>query len=195
MARSKNNPFLRGASGQLGRAFVVKSYKDGRQVLANVPTSRKKTSAKQKANEDRFADANSYAKFQMKKPEVAKLYNRRAKGTSRNGYNLAVRDYSHAPKIESIEADEYSGKPGALIRIRATDDFKVISVKVKITLGKKVIEKGEAIPRGKRGLWRYTTTAKNAKVKGSVITAEATDMPGNTTMAYYTCSSGVVTWI
>lgn len=195
MARSKNNPLLKGMSGPIGRTIIIKNYKDGRQVIANVPKEREKTSSKQKENEQKFKKGNTYAKHKMKIPAIAEQYNRRAKGTSRNGYNLAVKDYSHAPEIKSIEGEEYSGRPGTIIRIRATDDFKVVSVTVKITVGKKVIEQGEAIPRGKRGLWRYTTTVKNVKVKASVITAEATDMPGNRTMAYYTCSTGVVTWI
>ncbi|MEJ1242080.1 hypothetical protein WBG78_28290 [Chryseolinea sp. T2] len=195
MARAKNNVVLKGTSGQIGMNIVVKDYKDGRQVIANMPTKRKKTSAKQKANEDNFTDANSYAKHQMAIPTIADQYNRRAKGTTRHGYNLAVRDYSHPPKIHGIEAEEYKGQPGALIRVRATDDFKVVSVTVTITVGTKVIEKGEATPRGKRGLWRYTTTSRNTRLKGSVITAVAHDMPQHKATAYYSCSDGVVTWI
>lgn len=195
MARSKNNPLLKGTSGQIGKNFVIKTLVDGSQVLANMPTKRKKTSPKQKENEDRLTYANHYAAAQMAKPAIAEQYSRRAKGTTRNGFNLAVKDFSHAPEIHSIEAEEYDGNPGSIIRIRATDDFKVISVTVTITVGKTVIEKGQATPRGKRGLWRYTTTVKNARFKGSVITAEARDMPGNKTIAYLSCRDGVITWI
>jgi hypothetical protein len=195
MARSKNNPLLKGTSGQIGKNVVVKTLVDGSQVIANMPSKRKKTSPKQKENEDKLKYANHYAKAQMANPAIAEQYNRRAKGTTKNGFNLAVKDFSHAPTIHSIDAAEYDGNPGTTIRIRATDDFKVMSVTVTITVGNTVIEKGEATPRGKRGLWRYTTTVKNARFKGSVITAEAIDMPNNTTTAYLSCSDGVITWV
>lgn len=193
MARSKNNNFLKGLSGQIGKNFIVKTLPDGSQVVTNMPSKRKKTSAKQKANEIKMTYANYYAEAQMAKPAIAELYNRRAKGTNMNGYNLAVRDFRKPPLIHSIEAAEYYGNPGDMIRIRATDDFKVVSVTVTIKVGKKVIEKGEAIPRGKRGLWRYTTTVKNESPKKSVITTEAMDMPQNRTIATFSCSDGVAT--
>lgn len=195
MARSKNNPVLKGLSGQIGRNIVVKTYSDGRQVVANMPSRRSKTSEKQRDNETKFGSSNHYAQMQMSDPAVAAQYNRRAKGTSANGYNLAVKDFMHAPRIESVEAADYAGKRGSIIRVRATDDFKVVTVTVTITVGIKVIETGEATPRGRRGLWRYATTAVNARWKGSVVTAVAQDMAGNRATAYISCSDGVVKWI
>jgi hypothetical protein len=97
---------------------------------------------------------------------------------------VAVSDYLHAPKIHEIQAENYSGEPGEIIRIRATDDFMVASVSVTITGGDNhVIEEGEAQPRGKRGLWRMTTTVRNTNVPGTVITVVAKDMAGNETSA------------
>ncbi len=68
-----------------------------------------------------------------------------------------------------------------MIRIRAWDDFKVASVHVTISRNDVVIEKGKALPRGKKGLWRMMTTVRNDSAPGTVITVVAKDMAGNET--------------
>jgi hypothetical protein len=68
------------------------------------------------------------------------------------------------------------------VLIRATDNFKVARVAVSIfnPLGI-LIEQGEAVAdENNFGEWVYYTKQKNVEKKGSQITAEATDLPGNT---------------
>lgn len=187
MARSKNS-VLKGASGRIGE-FVVKEFKDGRQVLANLPRERKKHSPEQKKHLDHFQEAKDYAKHVKKRSALREQYERGAKGTTLNWQNLAIRDFMNPPEISEIGVDFYAGEPGEVIRIRATDDFKVVSVSVKITgANRKVIEKGEAQARGKRGLWRFFTTTKNPQPKGTEIKVTAVDFAGNDVTAVLACS-------
>ncbi|MEJ1239364.1 hypothetical protein WBG78_14605 [Chryseolinea sp. T2] len=190
MARLQNNPLMKGASGRIGKTLVVKTLVDGSQVLANTPAKRKKHSAKQVEHLDRFKDAKWFANIWLvKHPEIKAMYQQRAKGTIRNWHNLAIGDHMNPPEIHEIHIERYTGEPGEIIRVRATDDFKVASVKVTITAadGRK-IETGEAQPRGKKGLWRFFTTVKNQEPQGTVITAMAFDLARNDVTATLTCS-------
>jgi len=65
--------------------------------------------------------------------------------------------------------------------VNAKDDFRVALVKVSIHSAAGVlIEEGNAILDPiKRRLWNYTATQNNATATGSVISATATDLPGN----------------
>ena len=197
MARAKKNSFLKDVTGKIGNNFVVKNYADGRTVIQNKGKRPKKKSQEQKSHFNRFGDSSHYASYQLARPDVRELYERRAKGTKRNAQNLMVRDYLRAPEIYAIELQNYTGSPGEVIRIRAADDFKIVSMKVTILTGNKIIEKGEAQLRGKKGLWRYFTTVKNDHPAGTVITALAMDMPQNKTTASLTCSNtvGEQNWI
>ncbi|MGC3947225.1 MAG: hypothetical protein QM762_22375 [Chryseolinea sp.] len=193
MARSQNNPFLKGASGQIGKTLVVKKRVDGSQVIANTPSKRKNHSEKQVNHLDRFQDAKWFANTWMKQhPEVKALYETGAKGTIKNWHNLAIGDHMNPPVIHEIHIERYTGEPGEIIRIRATDDFKVVSVTVTI-LGSdgKELETGEAQLRGKRGLWRFLTTIKNPCPQGTVIRVIASDLARNKTVATLACSDVV----
>jgi hypothetical protein len=193
MARSRNNPILKGASGPLGQTLVIKNLADGSQVLANTPAKRTKHSEKQVKHLNRFKDAKYYAnKWVKKNPEIKALYERRAKGTIKNWHNLAIGDKMNPPEIREIHIERYTGEPGEVIRIRVTDDFKVASVNVRITTTDgREIEAGEAQPRGKRGLWRFFTTIKNPCHQGTVITVTAFDIPKNESVASLTCTDTV----
>ena len=180
----RNNPAVAGASGMLGQNFVYRRLPNGETLMANKPSQREGLSEEQKVVVNRFSDATYYAKKITKKTEFKELYKR---GINKeklilSAYNVAIKDFLNLPVVEAIDVKDYSGEPGQLIRARATDDFKVMSVSIVITdSNNQVIEKGEAIARGKRGLWRYTTTVRNLNLEGTVITVEAKDVPGHTT--------------
>jgi hypothetical protein len=189
MSIVNNNPLLKGASGMLGGNFVYKQWR-GRIIMANKPAKRKGNSARQQQQVDRFREAIDYAKQQMANPERKALYEKGINDRKFSANAVALSDRLHAPKIHEIGAMNYSGEPGEIIRIRATDDFMVASVSVTITGGdNQVVEAGEARPRGKRGLWRMTTTVRNTHVPGTVIAVEAKDMAGNETLSTLTIRS------
>jgi hypothetical protein len=197
MARATKNQFLKGVSGKVGNNFVIKNYDGDRIVVANKGKKRKKNSAKQEAHFTNFMYANKYASLALEAPAVRELYERRAKFTKGNAQNLMVRDFLLAPEIYAIELENYTGAAGEIIRIRAADDFKIVSLSVTISVNTKIIEKGEAQLRGKKGLWRYFTTVKNSHPARTVITALAMDIPQNKTTASLKCRNivGEQSWI
>lgn len=181
MAIINSNPLLNGASGLFGTNVVYRQWR-GLTIMAKRPAKRREISPKQQQQVNRFAQAVGYAKRQMKMPERKALYEKGISDKKFSANGVALSDYLNPPKIHEIYAADYRGEPGGIIRVRATDDFMVASVSVTITSGdNRMIEKGEAMPRGKRGLWRFTTTVRNANVPGTVITVVAKDMAGNET--------------
>jgi hypothetical protein len=180
MAVIGNNPAVAGASGRLG-TFYYRQV-DGETMMVNMPSKSAERSAKQLEQSERFKDAVFYAGRQMAKPEGKAWYDKKVNRKFTKPFKAAVSDYMVAPKIEAIQLQDYTGEPGGMIRVRATDNFKVASVSVTITDAEsKVIEQGEAQPWGKKGLWRLTTGVRNPNLIGTVVNVVAKDYPGNTT--------------
>ncbi|MGC3942989.1 MAG: hypothetical protein QM762_00385 [Chryseolinea sp.] len=179
-----NNSAVGGASGKLGNNFCYRQLPNGQTLMANKPSKREKLSDKQEIVVNRFSLATYYAKMKTAIPEFKALYKT---GINKqelilSAYNVAIQDFLNVPTIEDVDVKDYTGQPGQLIRVRAFDDFKVTSVTVTITdINNVVIETGEAIARGKKGLWRYTTTVNIPNVRGTQIWASAKDLPGNET--------------
>jgi hypothetical protein len=92
-----------------------------------------------------------------------------------------VRDFLKPPVVKKIDVSNYKGAVGSVIVVNAKDDFRVALVKVSIHSSTGVlVEEGNAIlDPVKRRLWNYTATQNNATLTGSVISATATDLPGN----------------
>ena len=86
-----------------------------------------------------------------------------------------------ADALIQIDMSEYNGTAGSMIIVNAKDDFRVARVKVSIHSSTGVlVEEGDAILDPiKRSLWNYTVTQNNPVLSGSVISAIATDLPGN----------------
>lgn len=181
MAFVDNNPLLKGASGALGKNVVFKQVR-GRTHMTNMPRKRKRSSEKQKEQQDVFQLAVRYAKRACSFPEWKAMYAKGINDRKHSANAVAVSDYLNPPEIHEINVLTYTGAPGELIRIRAFDDFKVASVIVTITNAEGiVIEKGEAQLRGKKGLWRMMTTVRNPSAPGTVFSVVAKDMAGNET--------------
>ena len=176
-----HNFLLKGFSGALGKNVVFKQYtKRGIVIAANYPKKRKSDSDKQIAQQGVFKYAIQYAKNATAHPQVSVIY---AKGVDavRTSVNaVAMKDVLTPPEVREVNLLTYSGAPGELIRVRAWDDFKVMSVSIAIAKADgTIIEEGQALPRGKKGLWRMATTVRNDSVPGTVFTVIATDMAGN----------------
>jgi len=93
-------------------------------------------------------------------------------------YNLAFMDARYAPTITALSVQGYAGRISDKIFIQATDDFKVVTVKVSIyNAAGNLIEEGDAVSDGV--LWMYVTTRENNTIAGSKIVATAFDLPGN----------------
>ncbi|MGC3947019.1 MAG: hypothetical protein QM762_21295 [Chryseolinea sp.] len=184
----EDNPAMKGASGTLGGALTYRRVGD-RTIVAQKGKKREKLSAKQEVQVASFTKASSYAKRALMKPEMKALYERGIdkKKHITNAYTVAIQDFLKPPVIHEIDTKDYSGEAGQLIRVRASDNFKVKSVTVSVANAEgEMVETGEALERGKKGLWRYTTTIRRMIVKGSMITAVARDYADNATTQIFT---------
>ena len=94
---------------------------------------------------------------------------------------MALKDSMNSPVVHYIKADDYTGKIGETITIKATDDFKAVRVAVTILDSKgKKIESGDARRMlRKPAIWKYHTTVANPKLKETVIKVRAFDLPNN----------------
>ncbi len=165
MAKVVNNIFVRGLSGQVGGQFVIRRLRDGRTIVCKIPDfSNRKLSESQKEHHERVKRAAAYARDASRSNP---LYAQLAEGTMMNAYNVAVRDWFHAPEIHRL------GRYGAAVRIWATDDTQVAGVTVFVmNENGEILEQGEAL-QGRGDWWEYVP-ASDGK-----IVAEARDLPGN----------------
>ena len=165
MAKVIDNMLVRVLSGKLGDQVVLRRLRDGRTIVCAKPDfSNRKLSKGQKKHHKRFQAASAYAREASRSNPI---YAQLAEGTMKNAYNVALRDWFHAPVIQRLE------RRGKTVRVEVTDDVMVASVQVMILDKKgKVAEKGEAV-RKKGDWWEYALGTE-----GKVI-VEARDLPGN----------------
>jgi hypothetical protein len=181
MAKIYSNMLVKGASGHVGKQFVYKQ-KGNQTLIAKMPKINKNQAptGDQVRVRELFAAAVNYASGAVNDPVLKAEYQKKA-GQSTTAYNIAFRDYLKAPVVKSINADQYNGTVGSLITVNARDDFRVAEVKVSITDANGVlVEEGNAVLHPiDRNKWNYSATVSLAAIAGSIITAEAMDIPGN----------------
>lgn len=175
MAKIRKNIVIQGLSGSLGDQLVIKQDKAGRTIIAASPTvdpNRTYTEAQQ-AQQEKFREATTYAKD----AKTQEVYQEKAEGTPKTPYNVAMADWFHAPEVQEIDVEGWTGEAGEVIRIKAVDDVQVTQVTVLITNNSgTVLEQGAAVNTGS-GWWTYTTQSSSAEA--SRIVASARDLPGN----------------
>ena len=178
MAQSKTNLITLGLSGKLGNTLIF-SQRYGKTIVSVSPSYKPEQSEKQKAQRLKFQAAMAYAKAALQNPETKAVYTAAAK-EGQNALNVAVADMMHAPVIHEINLDNYYGKPGDTILIKATDDFMVASVTVEIyDRNGGFIEGGNATANEKGTEWTYTATTGSDDFYGNKVTVKAMDMPAN----------------
>ncbi|HJS18431.1 MAG TPA: hypothetical protein VJ785_06770 [Anaerolineales bacterium] len=165
MARVKNNIMLSGLSGSLGPDHYVRTTKDGRTIISKKPDfGNRQFSEGQLDHQTRFQQAVAYAKEAAKTNPV---YAAKAKGTSKNAYNIALRDWFKPPVICRIECN------AGQVRVSAHDDVLVTRVTVAILDPEgKALEQGEAVLVD--GVWWDYAT-----VSTGTVSIEAWDLAGN----------------
>ena len=153
---------------------------DGQTIVAKLPKQRSKVSAKQQKQRDRFQEAVFYGKEAMATPELAELYTTAAKKGKRP-YNVAVADFLNAPDIDEVDLSAYHGAAGDTIKVKASDDFAVKSVIIKIiNASGETAEEGEAVHKLGNS-WIYTATSEVNDLAGTKIIVSVSDVPGNVT--------------
>ncbi len=167
----------------LGERVTVRKV-NNRVVVVNRPKRKLgPPSDKQEVVQQKFLQAASYAKGQTADAVSRAEYATGITAKKPSAFVVAVSDYLNAPRVNLIKTRDYDGTVGSVIVIDATDDFKVIRVKV-IILGRngKMLEEGDAVQDAKKShIWKYTATVANLSVAGSKISATAFDTPENET--------------
>jgi len=187
MARIKNVA-VKGLRGMIGDTLVYRTV-NGKTVVSAAPDDTPRVATeKQTAHRERFKLASFYASRAMANPELKAAYEAVAKsrGTS-SGRSVAVSDFFHAPKIDSVVLDGFSGQPGEEIPMYVTDDFRVNTVHVEIyNPDGTEAEHGDAVFLETGRYWVYTTTGSVSELTGSRVVVKATDLPGNETSEEFT---------
>ncbi len=180
MAKVKDNVMVKGFSGTIGKQLTFRqiggeTFVSNYQKAPAVPATEKKQAA-----QTRFGIATAYARRAVKDPELKAMYQAFVKGGQR-AFNIAMIDALNAPAVESIQAENYQGHVDDQIVVRATDDFKVVTVKVSIyNKSGDLIEEGNAVVQNVEEMkWLYKVQQENHGLAGSKFVAVATDLPGN----------------
>ncbi|WP_400190467.1 hypothetical protein [Hymenobacter sp. B81] len=183
MARVSNNIITQGLSGTIGGTLVFRQVGSKTIVSAAPRDTDKEPTASQRLHQERFQMAALYTKAQLTDPAVKAEYEAgRREDSTASAYAIAVADFIQAPDIHEVDLTDYQGQAGDTIRIRVTDDFKVLSTTVRIENGDgSVVEEGAAVRQANGIDWVFTATKPNASLEGDKITIRATDKPGNLT--------------
>ena len=179
MARVGRNIVTQGLSGMIGGTIVFRQVGD-QTIVGQAPEKKEREiSSNEKAHRAKFGRAILYGKSAVADPISKELYQKQAE-TGKSAYNVAVADFMNAPEIDEVDVRDYTGEIGSTIRVRATDDFQVNRVYVKIE-GEdgSMVEEGEAVADPNGLDYLYTAKKKNVSLTGDKITIEVNDIPGN----------------
>lgn len=175
------NDLIEGSSGRFGKRLIYSQR--GRKTVITRRSSRKRdpNSTRQQVVRETFAEGIIYARGVIADPELKSLYQAKVKD-NQTAFNLAVSDFCKAPQITRVHVFDYTGQIGDKIIVRAVDDFKVVSVELKITdSADSLIEEGTAVLSPNGADWIYLATATNPVLAGTKILVSAADLPGNVT--------------
>jgi hypothetical protein len=186
------NKLIHSLSGRVGNLIFYQA--DGQNLSRTVPESTPERSQRQQASSVRFLAAQKYAAKALEDPTLKAAYKAICRG-HQNPRNLAIRDAMRPPVVESVELAGYTGKPGQIVRVNATDDFRVVEVKVTVRgPAGELIEEGLAGLSSDDGQWSYATTTEVPSGQSVSVLAVAKDNPGNTAECqrwYYISAPGV----
>jgi hypothetical protein len=176
MTKATLNALFSGLSGSLDKDHYARTTRDGRTIISKKPDFGNRQFSEAQLNvQNGTKQAAAYAKVASKENPI---YAQKAKGTSMNAYNLAVRDWHRPPVIRSMDLCL-----DGLIRVSATDDVQV--TKIIITI---LDQEGKSLEQGEAELtlgawWDYKAVNRGR------IQVEAWDMAGNVTRREFDESS------
>jgi hypothetical protein len=181
MSKIDLNALVNGMRGKIGNAVLRRL--GSRTLISSKPKARtSEPSVKEKAHRDLFKRAAAYAKAKMADPAAKAAYQQVASRKESNAFAIALRDFLKPPTVDAVRTDAYAGKINDGIFVKATDDFKVVAVKVTITLPTgALLESGAAVLDASTLEWKYAVTKANTTLVGTKVKAVASDQPGNET--------------
>jgi hypothetical protein len=178
---TKQNDLTKNYSGIFGNLVILRNRR-GKSVMT-IPPARPETTPTeaQLAAQERFKRAADYASNAIKDPALKAEYAAKAKD-GMSAYVTAVADFLRLPSISQIDTSGYKGNAGDKIRVSARDDFRLVSVTLKISdTGGKEIEAGECVITKPSGQYEYVATQQMDFSNGAIIRVQASDLPGNVT--------------
>ena len=181
MAIVGKNVVTLGLRGTVSELLVFKQL-GGKTVVSQAPQKREREFTEgEKAHQGKFRQAILYGKSVNADATIKAEYKKQAE-EDQSAYNVAVADFMNAPEIEEIDVSNYTGAVGSTIRIRATDDFLVTRVNVKIENDDATLaEQADAVLDANGVDWLFTAKKNNATLAGDKITITVNDSPGNAT--------------
>ena len=181
MAGVKLNPILQRVRGKVGDLIFKRL--NGTMFIARKPDVGKRVlSPAQVAVTERFRQAVSYGKMAMADPLARAAYQQAAQEKKRPVFSLMIADFFNTPSVDEIDLSAYTGQTGNTIAVRATDDFEVMSVDVKITnMAGDSVEGGPAVKSAESGRWVYTASTSVPPGTQLRVEVTATDRPGHKT--------------
>jgi hypothetical protein len=179
MAKSRNNVVTFGLSGKVGDLLVF-SQRDGQTIVSKTPVRSKGWSEQQITHRRRFKSGIIYAKGAVTAPETQEIYLSVAAKKKKAPFNVAVADFLSVPEIENVDLSNYTGTPGDVIKVTASDDVMVKAVHISIINNDgSLVEEGDAIADVSGYVWTYTAVQDNDNLNGDKIVVSVSDLPGN----------------
>jgi hypothetical protein len=179
MAKVTKNPLLGNLNGAIGDLVFYRNPDTGEQVVQARGARQAALSPAQLAHHELIKLAALYGNSVKTDPVLAQIYWPFCRGRM-TPYQAALRDYLRPPIVTAIGLPPIMGKPGQIIRVIATDDTQVLSVRLVIrTAAGQVLEEGPASPSVTRDHWTYTTQVEIPAATGIVVEATAVDRPGH----------------
>jgi hypothetical protein len=177
------NPMFDQASGRLGAIVFRRSH--GQTVAGRRPIITAQPTEAQIEHRERFKQAAAFGKSVMADSSLRALYQALAESKEIPVFAAAVADFLSLPVIASIDLSAYHGSTGNPIRIAATDDFGVATVRVDVLDEDGVLrETGQAVESSAgSGQWTYTGQAPYAVGTQLTIHVVAADRPGGSAEA------------
>lgn len=166
--------------GKVGE-LVIRRVGD-QEIVGRVPNlAAHPPTVGQQAVREQFRLATIYGHTALADPATSTLYHAKAKAKGQPVFSVAVADFFHAPAVNEIDLAGYTGKAGETIHIRASDDFEVVGVGVRITdANGATLEEGGATHDGADGLsWHYQAKTSLPDGQHVSIDVTATDRPGH----------------
>lgn len=180
MANLHSNHFGHGVTGASGGQFTSYTTRSGKTIVTDrlrLDDHRVLTD-KKKSHRTALRDAITFAQY----AEREEVYINKARETGSTAYNIAIVDWLGAPKVLEINVDNWNGKIGQTIRIKARETVMVVRVKLVIRDAQEnVLEAGDAVQSEEgSSWWNYTTQSEIKMTPFPIVEATAWDLPGNT---------------
>jgi len=184
MANATGNVIDRLVHGAFGKQCIFR-VRNKKTFMYPYPNYRKvRWSRLQKENRIRFRDAMIWTRCSMNDAEKRKFYQHKARN-GQSAWNAAVADYMKKPRIDLIDAGEYTGRKGQTIRVKARDNYLIKTIMIMIINALGVEVESRLMPcTADLLVMEYKTLESNPGWKGGRVVVRITDSPGNVTESF-----------